>query len=112
VEGDVVGVLGEGGEQRLVGDDVDAARQPSGGAGDVADHARCEQVRAAIAGRLQAEREVLAHFLGAERCQREAVGDALAQLADLGLAQVVVQFGLAEKHDLQQLVLLGLQVRE
>ena len=38
------------------------------------------------------------------------LGDAFAQLPNLRLAQVFVQFGLTEQHDLQQLVLLGLEV--
>ena len=40
------------------------------------------------------------------------MGDALLELADVRRAQVALQLGLAEEHDLQELLALGLQVGE
>ncbi len=47
-----------------------------------------------------------------ERLEVVAHGDALAQLAQAALVEPVAQLGLADQDDLQQLALVGLEVRE
>ena len=63
-----------------------------------------------IARRAQTEHQVFAHLVDGQRHQSETVGNALAQLADIRLAQILIQLGLAEQHDLQQLVVFGFQI--
>ena len=50
----------EGREQRFVGEDVDAPREPLGSLGDDAQHLGVEEVRPVVAGRAKAEVHVLA----------------------------------------------------
>jgi hypothetical protein len=47
---------------------------------------------------------------GGERPHAEGVRDAVAQLAQLGLGERGIELGLAEQHDLQQLVAVRLEV--
>ena len=103
-------VLGKCREQRFVRDQVDAPRQPVRGARNPFDHIVREQVGAVIARRAQTEHQVFAHLVDGQRHQSETVGNALAQLADIRLAQILIQLGLAEQHDLQQLVVFGFQI--
>ena len=107
---DAVGIFRERGKQRLVGDQVDAPGQAAGDARDFADDGIGKQVGAAVTGGAQAEHQVFAGFLRGQRFQPKAVSDAFFELADPILTQVVIKFGLAEQHDLQQLVGLGFQV--
>jgi hypothetical protein len=102
--GDRVGCLAIGGEQRLVGEDVDAPGKAARGARDAARGARREYVGAPIAGRAHAKGEVSRHFGGGERPHAEAVRDAIAQLPQRWLGERRIEFGLAEQHDLQELV--------
>ena len=108
----VEGVLGKGRQQCLVGEDVDAPRQPPRGLRHASVSAAAKDVRAPVAHCAHAEVHVLAHLLGREGLQIEAVGDALLQLADFRLVEIVVELRLTEKDDLQQLVAIGLQVAE
>ena len=112
VRRDGVGPRREGREQGLVGIDIDAPRKPFGRLGDDAQRLGPEEVRAVVAGRAQAEVHVIAHLARRQRAEHEAVGDALLQLAHVGQREVRVELGLAEEHDLQQLLLLGLEVGE
>jgi len=89
-----VGVLRERREQRLVGEQVDASREPARGAGDGLHHGRAEELGPAVACLAQAEGEVLPHLRGWQRREPEAVGDAVAQLPDVGPAQRFVELGL------------------
>ena len=110
--GNGVGVLGIGGEQRLVGEDVDAPRESARSARHHAHRARREDLGAAIAGRAHAERQVLRHLGHHERPHAERVRDAVAQLAQRRLGERLVELGLAEQHDLQELVAVRFQVRQ
>ena len=73
--GDQVGVPGVGGEQRLVGEDVDPARQPLRGAGDAAYGGGREDFRAPVAGGAHAEVEVIGDVVAAQRLEAEVLGD-------------------------------------
>ena len=57
---DGVGAGGIGREQRLVGEDVDAAREALGGLGDDREDLAAEKVGAVVAGRAQPEAHVVA----------------------------------------------------
>src|SRR5262249_35309875 len=103
-------VLGKSREQSLVCDDVDPAGQSSGGGREIADSSVVEKIGAVIACSAEPKRDVCAHFLRFQRRERKTVRDTLAQLANLRLAQIVVELRLSKEHDLQQLMLLGLQV--
>ena len=80
----------------------------------VAWHCGGEQVRAAVAGGAQAEHRCSWRRRRAvQRLEVEAVGDAfLAAGACRWRPRSFVEFGLAEQHDLQQLVRLRLEVGE
>ena len=52
------------------------------------------------------------HFLSGERLQRAADRNALIQLPQFGLVQQFQQVELPDDHDLQQLLVVGLEVRE
>ncbi len=108
--GDAVSRGSEGREQALVGDDVDASRQPGGGTRDQLDAARIEHVDTAVTGSAQAEAQIIADLAAGQRRQAEAVGNALAQLAHLRQRQVPIQFRLTEQHDLQQLGAAGFEI--
>ena len=58
---------------------------------------------ALVAGGAQPEVDVIAGFLTPQRAEREIVGDAFLELAHVMARQDVVEFGLAEHHELQQL---------
>ena len=112
VRGHAVGPGRERCEQCLVREDVDAPREALGGFGDDRERLLAEEVGAVVARRAQPEIHVLADVAARERREREAMGDALLQLAHVGQAQVAVELGLPEEDDLQQLVGAGLEVRE
>src|SRR4029077_17463060 len=107
---DVMGAFRKSRQQCFVGNQVDAPGESAARSGKVSDHSPAEQVRPVVAGGLQSESQIGLDVVFVEGEQGEAVGGALAQLPYLGLAQVFIQFGLAEQHDLQQFVLLGLEV--
>ena len=70
-----------GGEQRLVGKDVDATREAARGARQQRRGARREYFGTAIARGAHAKGDVLGDFGRRERPHAEAVRDAIAQLA-------------------------------
>ena len=104
--------IGKGSQQRLVGKDVYPAGQSLRYLGNALDRLRREHARAVVAGSAHAEIEILGDILVDQRFEAEIVGDPFAQLAHVGARQGVVEFRLSEQHELQQLVAVGLQVRE
>ena len=108
----VEGVLGEGRQQRFVGEDVDAPREPFRCLGHAPVGAAAKDVGAAVTDGAHAEIHILAHLLGRECLQIKAMGDALVELTDFRLTEIVIEFRLTEQNDLQQLVAIGLQVAE
>ena len=109
---DVVGVFHEGGQQRFVREDVDAAHQSVGRIGDELDGVRRKNVRPAVAGRAHPEHQVAFEGIARQRLHVEMVDDAVLELAHVRLIQLGVQFRLPEQDDLQQLVIADLQVVE
>ncbi len=109
---DLMRAAGIGGQQGLVGEDVDAPREALGASGDHVDGARRERVGAVVAGGTQAEVDVVADFARLERRQAEVLGDALAQLAHVVGGEPFVEFGLGEEGDLQELGGLRFEVGE
>src|SRR5262249_20245129 len=96
--------LAVGGKQRLVGKDVDAAREAVGCARQQARRARREDLRPPVPGGAHAEVEVLDHLGRRQRSHAEAVRDAVAQLPQRRLCEGGIELGLAEEHDLEELV--------
>ena len=101
-----------GREQRLVGEDIDSTQQALRTPREHADRAPREQLRSAIAARLESRVQVITNFTGAQRRKFETVGNALVELANLVLRKLGIQLGLPEQHDLQQLVVRGLEIAE
>ena len=55
---------------------------------------------------------VLSDFKAAQRLQVITHGDTLTKLAETGIVQPIAQFRLAHEHDLKELAIVGLKVRE
>ena len=100
------------GEQRAIAQQVHQARNPARAAVDLAQRARGEELAVAAGGDAQPVAHVLARLRRAERAQAPAHADALAQLAQLVRVELVVELGLPEQQDLDQLRGRGLEVRE
>ena len=109
---DLVQVLAVGGEHRLVREHVDASREPAGRGADAANRRGAENARATVARRAQAKVDVLGHFTCAERIEPEVLGDPVLELTHVASGEHGIELGLAEQHDLQQLLLRGFKVRE
>ena len=109
---DGVGVFGKSREQRLVRDQIHAPRQPARCTRNHLDDALRKQIRPVVTRRAQAKHQVFAHVIGIERRQPETMRDALAQLADIGLTQILIELRLPEQHYLQQLVVSGFKIRQ
>ena len=107
-----VAAIGECGQQRLVGENIDATRQPLGGIGDPSHGAVGENVRALVAGQTHAEHQISADIGAHQRLEPETVDHPLFQLAHLRRAQHLVKFLLPEQHDLQQFVAFRFEVRQ
>src|SRR5712675_3515967 len=60
----------------------------------------------------QALRNVPSQFLKGQRLRSAAHGDALTQLPQTRIAQLLLKFGLPRKHDLQQFLVGGLEIRQ
>ena len=104
----LVRAAGISGEQGLVGQDVDASRQPLGGLGDHLDRTRRERVGPVVTGGAQTELDVAADFGRLEWRQVEVLGDALAKLPHVVGGEALVEFRLGEEGDLQEFGGLGL----
>ena len=107
---DLARALGKGRQQGLVGQQVDGADAPTRGLGQLAQRARLEQRPALPARPAQAVLDVGRSIGAVQGLQLKAVHHPVAHLAQLGQGQQRVQLGLAEEHDLQQLVLGRFQV--
>ena len=101
---------GVGREQRLVGQNVDPAGQAQGGGGNQADGAGGKYFRAPVAGDPQPEPQIFGYVLLHQGFQAEVVGDPFLQLPHVWTRQNGVEFLLAEKHQLQELVAIRFQV--
>ena len=112
LQADVVGTLGESGEERLVGNQIKTPRKPIARSCHVSNHSPAEQVRSVIARGLKAKSQISPGVLGIERQEVEAMGNAFAKLPDILLAQILIQLRLSEQHDLQQFIVLRFQVGE
>ena len=100
---------GVGGREGPVGNDVDQPGNPARPLIEGAQRGAPERV-AGSAGHLHPVTHVFPGFVPAERRQMVAGGDALRELPQALPLQHLPQFGLAEQHDLQQLVLGRFQV--
>ena len=97
-------------EETFIAKGVDQAWNAFGVTED-APESRLSEVRALLrAGNAEAMLDVLADFVAIQRTQVIADGDALAQLAQIVIVQALPQLGLAHKHDLQELAVVGLEI--
>ena len=96
----LVAATGEGCEQGAIADEVDQARNAAGEPMQRLDRSGGKN-GLHTTGYLQPEADVGIHIGGGEGQQVVAGGDALGQLAQQGQAQHLLQFGLADQHDLQ-----------
>ena len=99
-------------QQRAVAHHVDQAGHAARHAVELRERLVLEQRLAGVAGEPQPLLDVVVHLLFREGTQRVAQHDALAQLAQLGLRQLLGQLGLPDQHDLEQLRAGRLEVRE
>jgi hypothetical protein len=79
---------------------------------DAAHGLAVEQASTRQARHLQAVLDVLRGFGGRQRVQVVARNHPLRQLLHVGALQHVAQLRLADQHDLQQLALIGFQIRQ
>ncbi|EXI78421.1 MAG: hypothetical protein AW10_03027 [Candidatus Accumulibacter appositus] len=102
--------VGEGGKQRLVGQDIDSPAETLGGLADQLDSPFGKGIRPPITGGAQAEQQVNGNVAAPQRFQPEIVGDAIIELTHACLPQAGIKLGLTEEDDLQQLVAIRLQI--
>ena len=99
------------GEQRLVAHRVHQARDALAVLMDAPER-RSGEIRGALgAGHREPVLDIVADLKPVQRPQVIAHGDALTQLAQARVVEPRSQLGLAEQHDLQQLAIVGFQVR-
>src|SRR5882762_842228 len=96
----------------LVHQNVDEARQAAAGTVQRAARTRGEQRSARVARNRQAVGHVGADFVLGKPFKPVLEHDALAQLPDRRAGQFAVELRLAEQHDLQELALLRLEIRQ
>src|SRR5262249_53134840 len=99
------------GEQCAVAQQVDQPGNAARAMVDLAQRALGED-RAVLPRDVQAVAHVLAALLGVHRAEMAPDADPLPQLAQVLGGELLLQLGLTEQHDLQQLRSLGLEVRE
>ena len=109
---DVACAGGEGGQHRLVGEDVDATRQTFGAMRQCADCRAGEEFATAIACAGEPVLDVGGDLGPVQRREFEVVGDAVENRAGRAFGESLVEFGLSEQDDLQQLVLGRFEVRQ
>src|SRR5205814_2487677 len=97
-----------GEHHRLVGENIDQARDPAARAVDAADRPGSEHAFAQIAGDGEAMREVVLRLLARQGSKVVLEGDALAQLPDRFMRKPLVELGLAAQDNLDELALFGL----
>ena len=99
-------------EQRGVGDDIDDARDAAAAVVNQPGHVAREFQRRADRRPLQPMIDVVRCFIRIERLQVIAHRNPLAQLLELRQAQLFSQLRLPDHDDLNQLGLLGLEIRQ
>ena len=101
----------EGCEQGFVGQDVHQTRHATGMAVQGRARRPGKQAVAPVAGDAQTMFDIGIDLFAAQSRQPVMEGDALAQLPDPRLAQFFIQLRLTEQHNLDQLALFGLEIR-
>ena len=108
----LVAAFGKRRKQGFVSQNVDAAGQSLGGMADQLNGAGSKEIGAVVAGGADTEHEVAGYVASAQWFEREVVGNPLLELTHVHVAQALVQFRLAEEHNLQELVPVGFKVGE
>src|SRR5205085_1666064 len=107
---DLVAALAVHEKQRLVGEDIDQARNAAARDVDGLQGAFGKEGRMRAARNRQTMRHVSRELFARQRFQGVLKDDALAQLAHRVLGELAVELGLPEEHHLHELAPLGLQV--
>ena len=101
-----------GAEHDAIAEQVDAPRHPARNLVDALQRLAVERDRPRHAGDREAVANVVLGLLGRERLQVKARDDALRELLEVGPLEHRAQLGLADQDDLQELALVGLEVRQ
>ena len=109
---DRLGLRGEAPHQRVVGQDVDDARQPVGNFVNGEDGVLGEDLADVAAGDAQPSGDVGRRLLQIERRQLRPQRDALLQLAQRLLVEAIGELGLADEHQVEELDRRRLDVGE
>src|SRR3990172_7864681 len=99
-------------EQAVVTDRIDEPRDPARVLGNPGDRHIREEPEVGRPSDPGPGADVVAGLVGGQGEDAAAEADALIELAQLGAIQLVQELRLAGEHDLQQLVRMGLEVRE
>src|SRR5262252_1066383 len=106
---DLVGVADE---QAVVAERVDDTRDPARALGDTGDRRVGEEPEVRRPGDAKSRADVVPRFLRGQGQDAAAKTDALLELAQLGTIQLVQELRLPDEKDLEQLLRIGLEVRE
>ena len=98
--------------QRVVADDVDETGNARGNFEDAFLGLAREELGVGGAGGGEARLDVFAELLATQRQQPAVDGDALAELAKAGIAELLAELGLTREDDLEDLLLRRLEVRQ
>src|SRR5262249_60972663 len=106
---DLVGVADE---EAMVAERVDDTRDPARVSGYAGDRRVGEEPEVACPGDAKSRADVVPRFLHGQRQETAAKTDALLELAQLGSIQLVEELRLSDEQNLQELLRVGLEVRE
>src|SRR5262245_27320370 len=99
-------------EQAMVAERIDEARDSAGVLGDASDRCVGEEPEVCRSRDAKSHADVVPRFLRSQGQNAAAKTDALLELAQLWTIQLVQKLWLPDEKNLQQLLTLGLDVRE
>ena len=106
----VAGLRGVASEERTVGDEIDESRHAMRAAIDLGHRLGTKPNLSARAGDVEPVVDVSVSLLLIEVRERAANGNALIELRHVRRANFVQELGLADKHDLNELFLIGFEI--
>src|SRR5215813_1961848 len=109
---DTPDLVGVSDEQAMVAERVDETRDPARALGDTSDRRIREEPEVCRPGDAKSRADVVPRFFRGQGQDAAAKTDALLELAQLGTIQLVQELRLPNEKDLQQLLRIGLEVRE
>src|SRR5215813_1433631 len=109
---DTPDLVGVSDEQAMVAERVDETRDPARAFGDTGDRRLGEEPEVRRPGDAKSRADVVARFFRGQGQDAASKTDALLELTQLGTIQLVQKLRLPDEKDLQQLLRIGLEVRE